>query len=133
VADWLELYWDCADGLEGACQGSDGAVAQLGDSVCRRFLGSLVGKLAVSAAVGKSPIERLHHAPAAYGAACSFGQRSVTELDPRRGTMRFEREFSPAAFHAAAVRSALCHGGHDVDVRPMIFGLLEFELHVQWK
>ncbi|MBS2028313.1 MAG: DUF2378 family protein [Deltaproteobacteria bacterium] len=131
AAEWLELYWDAMDVAEGPCGGVEAAAKRLGEAACRRFLGSLIGRLAVEAGASKPPLERLLAMPAGYAAATSYGLRAAERLDERRGVLRYEREFAPPAFHAAVAHKVLRYGGHRVQVRPVVNGLLEFELHVE--
>jgi uncharacterized protein (TIGR02265 family) len=132
VSDWLVALWDACETLEPELGSLERAVDHLGRTACRTFLESVAGKLTAEAAAGKPPIDRLQHAPAAYGAASSFGRRSVERIDERRARMRFSREFVPPAFHVAMVRAGLAETGANVvlTVRPL--GLLEFELEVEW-
>ena len=132
VAEWLELYWDAVGVAEGPCGGPDAAAKLLGEAACRRFLGSLIGRLAVEAGASKLPLERLMAMPAGFAAATSYGLRAAERIDDRRGVLRYEREFAPAAFHAAVAHKVLRYGGHKVSIRPVVKGLLEFELQVEW-
>jgi uncharacterized protein (TIGR02265 family) len=132
VADYLKIAWAAADRLEPVLGSTDAVWRELGRRTVTGFLGSTIGRT-VFALAGRDPRKFLASAPAGYRSAVSYGERKVEWLGERHSRVTFRRDFMPAEFHAAVIRTGLEAteavapkvAGRDV-------GLLDTEYDVSW-
>ena len=106
VSEYLRIAWAAADRLEPGLGSVDAVWGELGRRTVTGFLGSTIGRT-VFALAGRDPRKFLASAPAGYRSAVSYGERKVEWLGERRARVPFRRDFMPAPFHAAVIRTGL--------------------------
>lgn len=131
AADWLDLLWDAGDMLEPLAGSTEGALDELGAAVCRHFLDSLVGKLALALGGRGSPIDRVLHAPATYSAGASYGHRTVERVSRDLAIVRIQGDIAPCAYHVGLIRAGVERAGHPVRVEGKATGLLSCDVTVE--
>lgn len=131
AADWLDLLWDAADLLEPVLGSTLAALDEIGAAVCRHFLDSLVGKLALALGGRGSPVDRVMHAPATYSAGASYGQRTVERVSRDVAILRIDQDIAPCAYHVGLIRAGVERSGQPVRVTGRPLGLLHCEITVE--
>jgi uncharacterized protein (TIGR02265 family) len=106
VAEYLRIAWAAADRLEPRFGSIDGVWVELGRRTVAGFLASAIGRT-VFAMAGRDPRKVVAAGPSGYRTAVSYGERRVEWLGERQARMIFQRDFMPAVFHAAVIRTAL--------------------------
>jgi uncharacterized protein (TIGR02265 family) len=106
IAEYVEITWNAADRLEPVIGSTEAVFRELGRRTVSGFLASLLGKT-VFAIAGRDPRRVLANGPSGYRSAVSYGDRRVEFLAEKRARMTFQRDFMPAAFHAAVIQTAL--------------------------
>jgi uncharacterized protein (TIGR02265 family) len=132
VGDYLELVFASAALLEPGLGGFGPALTELGARVSDAFLRSVVGRLAVMMASGKSPLDVLSYAPAAYAPTANYGKRTFERVGPHEAVLHVREDFLPPSYHLGVVRSGVSINGHhpEVELRPL--GLLDCDVVVRW-
>jgi uncharacterized protein (TIGR02265 family) len=131
ASDWLTLLWDAADMLEPVAGSTSTALEEVGAAVCRHFLDSLVGKLALALGGRGSPVDRVMHAPTTYSAGASYGQRTVERISRELAVLTIDQDIAPCPYHVGLIRAGVERSGQPVRVTGRAIALLRCEITVE--
>lgn len=133
VAEYLKLVYGSAELLEARAGSYDDALSLLGFRVGDAFLKSVVGRLAVMMASGKTPLDILSYAPAVYAPTANYGKRTFVRLGPDRAVFQVREDFLPPQYHLGAVRCGVGINGHAPNVELKPLGLMDCDVVVTWR
>jgi uncharacterized protein (TIGR02265 family) len=132
VTDYLRLAFSAAALLEPQAGSFDAAMTLLGFKVSDAFLKSVVGRVAVMMASGKTPLDILAYAPATYAPVSNYGKRTFARLGPGEAVFRVREDYLPAAYHLGVIRCGMGINGHMPTVEVRSLSLLECDVVVRW-
>lgn len=132
VADYLRLSFSAAALLEPQVGSFDAALSHLGFKVADSFLKSVVGRVALLMATGKTPLDILSYAPATYAPVSNYGKRTFARLGPDEAVFRVREDYLPAAYHLGVIRCGTQVNGHTPTVEAKALSLLDCDVVVRW-
>jgi uncharacterized protein (TIGR02265 family) len=135
VTDFLRIFWDASDRLEGkVAGGAEAAFFRIGHRAGELVLGSMLGKTLLALAGTGGPRQLLGHAPGGYRATVSYGERLVSWPGERHARFVFIRDFLVPNFHCGVLAAGAERvGGKNVKALGRQTGPLEAVYDVTWE
>jgi uncharacterized protein (TIGR02265 family) len=133
LAQYIRLAWAAVDLLAPSMPSRESAFFHLGHAAASTFLASPVGKT-LQTLVARDPRRMLSNVSGAYGAAVSYGERTLTWKGERHAHLAFRRDFLVPIYQEGVLTAAVEQvGGKNVRVKSHVLALLDVDYDVTWE
>ncbi len=133
VATFLSLCLTAVREVGPQLGGCEETLRRIGEQSAKDFLSSMAGKMLLLLS-GNNVKLLLSQVPSGYGAAVSYGERTMMHTDQKVGRFIIKHDFMPHAYHEGILRGVLLAvGARYPQVRGYATGILDSEYDLSWE